>query len=314
MLFSNIIGHSEIRGILQNSIVEGKFSHATLILGEDGIGKTYVAHEVALNILKKEEYKDYVDIEDYRIHKNKKSISVDDVRGMIEEINKRPYEGDNKVIIVHDSDKMTIQAQNAFLKTIEEPPKGVYIILLCENGKNVLDTIKSRCQTYKLTRLNDLELNQFVKNRYPSESEENLKVAEDFSDGVPGRVIDFMENSIYREIRDNIIEMILESQSTDLTALAKYEDFLVKNKQRWREILTCFLSYIRDIMVYKEVGSSGVIINLDKMKYITELAQKFSYKKLNSIINIINYTKNNLQNNVNAAMVYHIMLLKIQEV
>ncbi|MDD3224762.1 MAG: DNA polymerase III subunit delta' [Clostridium sp.] len=314
MLFSSIVGHREIRNILQNSIVQGDFPHAMLILGEDGIGKTYVAHEAALNILKKEEYKDYVDIEDYRIHKNKKSISVDDVRNIIEEVNKRPYEGDNKVIIVHDSDRMTIQAQNAFLKTIEEPPKGVYIILLCENGKNVLDTIKSRCQTYKLTRLNDSELDKFIKNRYPSVSEENLKVAEAFSDGVPGRLIDFMENSIYGEIRNNIIEMILESESRDLTALTKYEEFLVKNKDQWREILTCFLSYIRDIMVYKEVGSSGVIINLDKMKYITELSQKFSYRKLNSIIDIINYTKNNLQNNVNAAMVYHIMLLKIQEV
>src|SRR3712207_8310639 len=85
---------------------------------------------------------------------------------LIEEINKKPYEGDNKVVIVYNADKMTMQAQNAFLKTIEEPPFGVYIFLLCENSESILDTIKSRCQIHKLNPLSFDEMKIFLQTNY----------------------------------------------------------------------------------------------------------------------------------------------------
>lgn len=314
MLFDIIIGHLNIRKTVAESIEKQKFSHASLVIGEDGIGKSYVAKEMAINILGKSEYKEYVDIGEYRIAENKKSISVDQIRDITEEINKKPYESNKKVIILHNADKMTVQAQNAFLKSIEEPPSGVFLILLCENQENLLDTIKSRCQTYKLFRLSEKELHKFLSRKYPNISDEDAKAAKVFSDGIPGRIEDFMDNSIYADIRENTIGMFLESNVDDLAVLLKYQDFFVKNKNDWQEVLTCILSYVRDIMIYKEIGNEDFIINFDKIKDIKKLAQTFSYKKLNNIIDIVNNTKNNLQSNVNAAMVYHIMLLKIQEV
>lgn len=313
MLFDSIIGHLKIRESVIVSIKKEKFSHASLVVGSDGLGKSYVAYEMAINILGKSEYKQYVDIEEYRIPENKKSISVDQIREITEEINKKPYEGNKKVIILHNADKMTVQAQNAFLKSIEEPPSGVFIILLCENRENLLDTIKSRCQTYKLGRLSDEELDQFLFRKYPDISQEAKKTVKVFSDGIPGRIVDFIDNSVYGEIRDNTIKMLLDAHEKNLIPFLKYQEFLVKNKNDWQEVLTCILSYVRDIMVYKEVGNEDYIINLDKIKFIKQLAQTFSYKKLNNIIDIVNNTKSNLQSNVNAAMVYHIMLLKIQE-
>lgn len=313
MLFDSIIGHLNIREAIVNSIKKENFSHASLVVGENGIGKSYVAHEIAVNILGKDQYKDYVDIEKYRIPENRKSISVDQIRDITEEINKKPFEGNKKVIILHNADKMTIQAQNAFLKSIEEPPVGVFLILLCENRENLLDTIKSRCQTYKLSRLSEKELDEFLIRKYPNISEGDKSAVKVFSDGIPGRIEDFMDNSIYGEIRENIIKMFLEANGQNLSEFLKYQDFLVKNKDDWQEVLTCILSYVRDIMVYKDIGNEEYIINLDKIIDIKKIAEIFSYKKLNKIIDIVNNTKNNLQSNVNAAMAYRIMLLKIQE-
>lgn len=314
MLFNNIIGHLEIRSSIEKSIQAEKFSHACLIVGENGIGKSKIAREAAINILGRTEFKEYVDIEAYKIAENKKSISVDQIRQIIGEVNKKPYEGDKKVIILHDADKMTVQAQNAFLKTIEEPPSGVFLILLSEKSENILDTIKSRCQIYKLKKLSKEDIDKFIKKEKLEISSEEIEAVKVFSDGIPGRAEAFATNELYKEMRNNVIAILEESNENNLISFLKNKDFLVKNKDIWQDILTCMLSYIRDIMVYKEVGSESLIINLDKLEKLKELAGKFSYSKLNNIIDIVNETKNNLQSNVSVASAYHIMLVKIQEV
>lgn len=314
MLFNNIIGHLDIREKLIRSIENGSFPHASLIVGEDGIGKSKIAREIAINILGKSEFKDYVDIEEYKIPENKKSFSVDQVRSIIEEVNKKPYESDKKVIIVHDSDKMTAQAQNALLKTIEEPPKGVFLILLCGKKENILDTINSRCQSYKLARVSDDDIKEILLRDNLNISSEYIEGAKVFSGGIPGRAEDFINNSLYRDIRENTLKILIESNENDLTGFLKHKDFLVKNKDLWQEVLTSILSYARDIIIYKEVGKDSLIMNVDKVNLIKQLAETFSYRKLNNIIDIVNDTKNNFKSNVNAASAYHIMLVKIQEV
>ena len=103
-------------------------------------------------------------------------MGVDEIREIIEEVSKRPYEGDKKVIIIHEGSKLTIQAQNALLKTIEEPPQGVYIILLAESLETLLETIKSRCQVYKLTPLNNKQIEKYI-NTLGNYSEEEIKAS-----------------------------------------------------------------------------------------------------------------------------------------
>jgi len=154
------IGHNKIRESFDKLIEKCALSHAHLIIGEDGIGKSKIAQIFALSILGKSQEREYADIVNYRV--NEKSIGIDEVRGIIQEIYKKPFEGDKKVIIIHKGNKLTIQAQNALLKTIEEPPKGVYIIILCESGDLILDTIKSRCQIHKLSPLNIEDMREYI--------------------------------------------------------------------------------------------------------------------------------------------------------
>ena len=145
------IGYRDLVMNFNKRCSNGTLSHAHLICGEDGIGKSVLALNLAKLILKGDLDREYVDIINYKTEKA--SFGVDDVRAIIEEVQKKPFEGDKKVIIIHEGNKLTVQAQNALLKTIEEPPLGVYIIILCESLELVLDTIKSRCEIFKLTPL-----------------------------------------------------------------------------------------------------------------------------------------------------------------
>ncbi|MBO3442189.1 DNA polymerase III subunit delta' [Clostridium botulinum C] len=314
MSFENIIGHDLIKKEINNSINSGKFSHAHLIVGEDGIGKSLMAREIALKILGKVEKRDYVDIIQWRIEKNKQSIGVDNIRDIIKEVNKKPYEEDKKVIIIYQGERMTIEAQNAFLKTIEEPPKGVFIILLTSNLQFMLETIKSRCQVHKLKRLNFKDMERYIKREYPNLDDNEVRQVIIFSDGIPGRCKIFLEDESFKEIRHNIIKILFTLQKKEKYIIKEYEKFFYKFKDNWDEILSSFTAYIRDIILYKELGSSEIIINIDYIKEIKELSNIYSLKQLNKLANIIIDVRDNLDKRVNSALAFDVMLLNMQEV
>lgn len=314
MILNNIIGHEKIIGQINKSIEVGMFSHAHLITGEDGIGKSLIARGIALKLLGKAIDREYADIVEYRVAKNKQSIGIREITDkVIEEINKKPYEGDKKVIIIYEADKMTVDAQNAFLKTIEEPPKGVFIILLCENTESILDTIKSRCQIHKLNRLNNDEMQKFLSGKYYNMNEAELKSLIAFCDGIPGRAEKFMEDEDFKVIRDTTIDILLNINKKKVSETLKYSEFLSKYKSNWQEVLTWFLSYVRDIMIYKETGEEELIVNVDKINNIKDGAAMFSFSKLNDIIEIVNDTKQKLERNVNYSLVFENMLLSFEE-
>lgn len=307
----NIIGHSNIRRYFTEAIKEGTLSHAHLFVGEDGIGKSLLAREFAVRILGKSEVKPYVDILEFRSGKNKKSIGVDEIRNIIEEISKKPYESDKKIIIIYEGDTITVQAQNAFLKTVEEPPAGVYIFILCENSEMILDTIKSRCQIHKLNALNSKDMAEFLRARYPELGGDEFQTAISFSDGIPGRAEKFLGDNTFKEVRNFAIKLLIDINSMSERQILEYEDVLMKYKDISEEIFTLLLSFIRDIMIYKDVSQEELIINRDKMQDIREASGLLSYNRLNNIIEIINSSRDNLGSNVNAAYTYDVMLLKM---
>ena len=314
MSFDSIIGHSDIKNQIIKSIKLDKLSHAHLLVGEDGIGKSILAKNIGFQILGKTEDKQYVDLVEWRTEKNKNTIGVNSIRTLIEEINRKPYEGDKKVIIIYEAHKMTVQAQNAFLKTIEEPPKNVTMLLLCENLEVILDTIKSRCQIHKLKNLSTDEMETFLKIKYYDLPLEQIRVAIAFSDGIPGKAQKFIEDNNFKDIRNITMEILLNLNNVGIEELIKYEKKLSSQKENFEAILTVFLLYIRDTIIYKEVGAENLIINMDKLLDIKELANIFSFNKLNGIINIINSTRENLDRNVSPGLTFEVMLFKMQEV
>ncbi len=314
MDFNKIIGHDIIKTGLYNSVIKEKYSHAHLIVGEDGIGKSLIAKEFALGILGKETEGNYVDILEWRVLKGKKSIGVNDIRELIVEVNKKPYEGDKKVVIIYEADKMTKEAQNAFLKTIEEPPKGVVIILLTNNLQIILQTIRSRCQVHKLNKLNSYNIKKYIDTYYADLGDEEKRILLNFGDGIPGKIDEFLKDEKFTNIRNESLKIILSLVAKENTVFKEASTFLEKNKDRWNEVLNIFLAYFRDIIVYKETRNSDFILNYDKIEDIQKLADVISYKKLNRFVEIINEARDRLESRVSAVLVFEAMLYKMQEV
>jgi DNA polymerase III subunit delta' len=309
--FDNIIGHENIKKQIETSIDSGKFSHAHLLIGEDGIGKSLLARSIGLKLLGKAVDREYADLVEFKVQKNKQSIGIKYVvEEIIDEINKKPYEGDKKVIIIYEAHRMTIDAQNAFLKTIEEPPKGVFIILLCEKLESILETIRSRCQIHKLQRLNHKELQEFLNIKYKQLGLDEVKAITSLSDGIPGRAERFIEDESFKEMRNTTINVLIDISNKKPREFLKHEVFFLKYKNDWQEVLTWILSYIRDVLVYKETGTDTLIVNMDKIQNIKDIASLFSFNRLNDIIEIVNETRQRLERNVNPSLTFSSMLLR----
>ncbi|MEW8956161.1 DNA polymerase III subunit delta' [Clostridium sp.] len=308
-----VIGHNAIRESLRKAVEKNSLSHAHLIVGEDGIGKSVVARELAIRILGKQVDRDYADIMSFA--PDKKSIGVDDIRKFIEEINKKPYEGDKKVIIIYEGDKITTQGQNAFLKTIEEPPGGVHIIILCENLQNILETIRSRCQVHKLNRLNKNELLEYIRVNHIEVTDEQKDILLAFSNGIPGRIDRFLNDNIFNDIRNFVVKLFNDLTSKDINIVVNYVKYITSSyKNHYNEVLDNILFFSRDILIYKDMESEEFILNKDKLQDIKILSNKLSFKKLNNIISNINDTRETLKKNVNAVTTFDVLLLNLLEV
>ncbi|MGG7143851.1 DNA polymerase III subunit delta' [Clostridium nigeriense] len=307
------IGHKSIIDSFKKRVDLGEISHAHIIVGEDGIGKSNLANKLARNILGKFEEKDYIDIINYRC--KKASFGVDDIRDIVDEINKKPFEGDKKVIIIYDGNKLTVQAQNALLKTIEEPPMGVYIILLCESLELILDTIKSRCQIYKLTPLTKDDIRVYIDriNDY-NYSQEEINAAIAYSEGIPGRAEAFLRDSSLKELRNTLVDLLFIVTKSNSKELLDFENKIIAFKDKKEDILNILASFIRDIIIYKEIRDGNGIINGDKIESIKKLAMELSYKRLNNIIDKIGEARRSLLSNSNFQLTIRVMLIGFMEV
>jgi DNA polymerase-3 subunit delta' len=307
-----IIGHKNIIDNINNRKLNDSFSHANLIVGNDGVGKSIIAKYISNQIIDGRNNAESADI--VRYYPSSSSFGVDDVRNIINEVNKKPYESDKKVLILYRCDKLTTQAQNALLKTIEEPPKGVYLILLSDSLEVILDTIKSRCQIYKLTPLNKEDILLYIEDKYADLTSEDKKSALAYSAGVPGKVDRFIGDENLKSLRDICIELFEDILKREQGIILKYGEMFKNSKDNKIELLDIILSYIRDIMIFKELNNSELIVNFDKLYKIKDISRGMSYKKLDSMLEYIKEARINLNSNTNYSMTISVLLMGFAEV
>ena len=316
----NIIGHRKILNRFMISKSKNALSHAYLIVGEDGIGKSLLAKGFAEIILGIDERESHVDIINYRTSEN--SFKISHVRELVSEVNKKPYEGDKKVNILYDGQKMTTEAQNALLKTIEEPPNGVYIIILTTSLEVILDTIKSRCQICKLAPLGGNDLLEFIERDYKNVDETTKKALVAFSQGIPGRIDKFINDKGFEILRDFVLDVLLAVANRNEKDILEYTGYFeTKSKSQIAKVLIGknddlleqFVSFTRDIILYKEMANESFIINNDKIEKIQNLANLMSYKKLKEFVRIVDETRVNLLSNTNRVLTFNSMMRKMLE-
>lgn len=299
--FEEIIENFKIRANNDN------LSHAHIICGADGIGKSILAKILAKVILNGKLDREYVDIISYK--SEKASFGVDDIRAITEEIHKRPYECDKKVILIQEGNKLTTQAQNALLKTIEEPPKGRYIIIICESIELILETIRSRCEIHKLSPLTTEDLLKYIDNNYKDKTNQEKKWAIAYSEGIPGKINNFFEDKDLAELRDNTIKLLNSISNNEHETILELEEVFVKFSKNKEEVLKTLANFIRDILIYKEISDATLVINGDKEEEIKTLANNLSFNKLNSMLNSISEARKSINHNVGFSTVLRVLFI-----
>ncbi len=309
MYFKNILGQDRAKKFILNSLSKDRISHAYLFEGLKGVGKKDFAFAFSKILIGDA----LENSPDFKVLKPEgASFKIEQIRNLQSDIIVRPY-GNKKVYILEDAHKMTIQAQNSLLKTLEEPPSYCLLILLTENSSSLLDTIKSRCEIVKFTPLSQQEIeNYLVEDK--KIGEEKARVVASFSGGILFRALELIESESFNAKREDVkmfIELVLTKNIIDLL---KIQDALEKQKEEIESILDMILTYLRDIMVIKENIQEKWIIHLDEISFLKECSKKLTYSQVSNIIDIIEETKKKLRSNCNFSLAMEVMLLNIQEV
>ncbi|RDY23623.1 DNA polymerase III subunit delta' [Romboutsia maritimum] len=309
MYFEDIIGQEFAKKYIINSIKNKKINHAYMFNGIDGIGKTKFAQEfskILLDVENIDNSPDYISIKP-----DGNSIKIAKIRDLQEDIIIKPHK-DYKIYIINQAEKMTVEAQNALLKTLEEPPGYAMIVLITKNKEAMLDTIKSRCEIIKFLPIPLLSLTDYLINRGIEES--RAKLLATFSRGSIEKALELSnsaEFSIMREDIQNYIQNILDK---NLVEILDIPNNMEKYKSEIINLLDMMINYFRDIMISKEQVSKDMMINGDKMTFIQNMSKKITYSQVSKIIDIIEETKKNIRSNCNFNMSIQVMALNIYEV
>lgn len=293
-MFENIVGNEKIKEALKKSVEINKVSHSYMFIGIEGIGKKEIAKEFAkmLLCLDKEPYcntcKSCIEINsqnhpDFKIIEPEgNTLKIDQIREFQKKVVEKPILSDKKIYIINDSDKMTKEAQNCLLKTLEEPPEFVTIILLGEDENAYLSTIKSRCMILHFEPIQKEVLKEFLHKEYNMEIKSDMML-ETFQGSI-GKALKLKEK---QEVYGAIEEIIESIEKKDVIDIMRTSEIIYKAKDD-----------IANILEY---------INLILLK----LANK-SYK-YTKCIEIVENTKKRLKSNANYDMSIDNMLMQIKE-
>lgn len=325
MDFDQIIGHEKAIESLKKSINNSTISHSYLFEGEEGLGKKMVAQALAKTLLCKEDKDEPCNKcsscikfntgshPDFQlVEPEKDSIKKEKMEMLIKSITTAPFESKKKVFIIDDSHKITMEGQNAILKTLEEPPEFMNIILITSRKNSLLPTILSRCQEIKFYPVEKSKIVNLLIEKYNKTIEEANFIA-DFTKGSIGKSIELSISTDFFEKRDELLKIIDAIIKNDRIKALTSMDFFNENKENIQEILDILLYWFRDLLIYKEVGKTDLIISKDKVELL--YSQTFmDLNQINGIIERIQETKINIKRYINFQLSLETMLLSIQEV
>lgn len=326
MNFNDVIGQSEVINRLKAQIKNNKIGHAFIFSGPKGIGKKTVAEIFASIVLCKNGSEDGncgtcrecrlfrggSNPDFYHIKTEKNSIGVEEIRSMQKDVYIKPLYSPKKVYLIEEAEKMTVQAQNCLLKTLEEPPLYAIIIMTTSNCQSLLETIRSRSVIYNFKKNTFYEVKKYLIDNKKADINEASFIAS-YADGVIGKAKELLESSEFKELREKTIGILLKLNESNLKDIFFAYDFFEENKEKIQEILDIMLIFYRDVLVAKKFGNEKMLINLDKKDIILKNLNNFSTEKIYKNIEVINDFGNNIKKNVNYQLAVEVMLMKLQE-
>ena len=327
LIFKDILVHEQIKEHFQNAAAIGKVSHAYILSGEAGMGKKTLANAFAMTLLCEEEGKEpcmhchackqvlsgnHPDLI-YVTHEKPASMGVDDIREQINDtIMVRPYSSQYKIYIVDEAQKMTVQAQNALLKTIEEPPAYAVIMLLTTNPDAFLQTILSRCVQLKLKPLKDSVVKTYLEEKLQVKDIQ-AEIYSAFARGNLGKAIHLAQSEDFKMMYEEILRLLKEIKDMDISQLLDVIRKLKDDNTDIKECLDFMQMWYRDILMYKTTKDLNLLIFKDEFSAVKKAASLSSYEGLEQILGAIDKARVRLDANVNMELVMELLLLTMKE-
>lgn len=328
--FEEILGQKAIKEHFITAIQADKISHAYILNGKEGMGKMELAEAFALTLLCENREKDsavpclschackqvlshnHPDLI-YVSHEKPGSIGVDDIRSQINDtVAIRPYSSKYKIYIVNEAEKMTGQAQNALLKTIEEPPAYVVILLLTTNQELFLPTILSRCVQMNLKPLRDGDIKTYLVQKEKI-SEDKAEVYAAFARGNLGKAVHLAESEEFQAVYQTMLALLKHLRSMDIAELMETIRKLKDDNLNLDECLDFMQLWYRDVLMFKVTKDMNLLIFKEEYSAINDMSKNSSYQGLEAVLESIEKARARLRANVNMELVMELMLLVMKE-
>lgn len=317
--------HDDLLKNLINSVHNGTASHAYIFEGAKGLFKHEAANlfAAALTCQNKSiapcnscsaciQAKSRTNPDIIYIDKpsDRKTIGVEPIRALNDDVAIRPFYSHKKVYIINEGDILTPEAQNAFLKTLEEPPEYAVFIIIVENSSVLLPTVLSRASLIHFPPVSDKLIVEYISSKYPEQSD-RIQFLAKFCDGIPGIADDIIVDESFEPLRMAAIEKIPLLLSENTLSAYSIQKFIDENKDNAEKIFDFWISYFRDITVI-QCGSLKSVINTDKIEELRAVAGKYEPKLIVKAIDEIMDAKKMLSRFVNLKAVSLRMALKIK--
>ncbi|MGR3220059.1 MAG: DNA polymerase III subunit delta' [Candidatus Anammoxibacter sp.] len=336
MSFKDILGQDHVVQTFQKIIKKSHLAHAYIFFGMDGVGKSLFAQQLTKTLncnavdfdscgkcvsCRKIEAGSSPDIMWVSLQKGKKLLGIDDVRAVQDSAALKPVESNHKIFIIREADKLSEEALNCLLKTLEEPPPATMIILLIQSLDSLPETIVSRCQVIRFRSLsNDIVLTVLQENyKDKTGSIDSLEWFVQISNGSAGNAITLIEEDLY-EKNKFLISSLTNLKLIDNFSLSQaIHEWIPENKKTLEEkrsylkiILDLVLYYYRDILICKTNSFDGIhFFNPEYISLIRDQSRLLTISNISDIIDHIFTAFNNLESNANTNFLFEHLLTRI---
>lgn len=325
--FTDIIGQEQLKEHLQNAIATNKVSHAYIINGERSSGKEFIARVFAMALQCENDgvepcgechscrqalsgnQPDIV----YVSHEKPNTIGVEDIRTQINgDIDIKPYSSPRKIYIMNEGEKMTVQAQNALLKTLEEPPEYAVILILTANVEAMLPTILSRCVVLNMKPVPDALVKKYLMEELGvPDYKANICMA--FARGNIGKAKLLASSEEFEKVKDEAITLVKYINDMETNEIIKAIKKITEYKFDVNDYLDILSAWYRDVLLFKATKDVNCLIFKEEIQQIMRVSDRSTYEGIETIVNALQQAKRRLEANVNFDLAMELLLLTIKE-
>ena len=240
----------------------------------------------------------------------KNSIGVEEIRRMRADLQIKPYSSAHKIYLIPDAEKLTVQAQNALLKTLEEPPEYAVIILIADGLVNFLPTVLSRCVVLQTRAVEEAQIAQFLQKE-KGLSKDQAQILARFAGGNPWQALLLTDDQEFMDLRDKTVDFLAHLQNTDAVKVSEFSSGV--EPARRGDLLNFVLMWYRDVLLYFGTQNTENLIFQEDIQYIIEAATMLGYEQLGRILDQVDTASRRMKSNVQADAVLEVMFLNIRQ-